>query len=262
MVLLLQRPPHDRAFLGVGFPGGKLNKGESYEAAALRELHEETGLTGHITRQLPDRASSGRRRDYYIKVFEVAVTSQDVTLSNEHTAFHWVPVALAGPATVDILKSLFASDVAKKPRREAPPEPKCTCSVGLANGTCLPDCPRGKHTGKRYPTWEDVPDDVLSEEKYVERHGIPVPKCEGGCGHRRWDCDKGICPFCKMRKEHQEERDHPLAVKAAQGRPPNFEELDGEAQYMIDKRLGILDWLATPEEFETYKRLRNQLGKA
>lgn len=59
--------------------------------------------------------------------------------------------------------------------------PDCTCSVSLWSGTHLPDCPRGHAKGMmRYPNWSNVPDDVLTDERYEARHGHLPPKCERG----------------------------------------------------------------------------------
>lgn len=68
----------------------------------------------------------------------------------------------------------------RRPRREAAKKgrkPKCTCSVRMASGIDLPDCPRGLATGNRYATWDDVPNDSLLPDKYEARNGHPPPKC-------------------------------------------------------------------------------------
>ena len=51
-VLLVHRPKHDDWTL----PKGKLEPGESYEEAAIREIEEETSLRCTLGRQLPSTA--------------------------------------------------------------------------------------------------------------------------------------------------------------------------------------------------------------
>jgi 8-oxo-dGTP diphosphatase len=48
-IALVHRPEYDDWTL----PKGKLDPGESFEAAALREVEEETGLRGRLVRELP-----------------------------------------------------------------------------------------------------------------------------------------------------------------------------------------------------------------
>jgi 8-oxo-dGTP pyrophosphatase MutT (NUDIX family) len=48
-VLLVHRPRYD----DWSFPKGKLEPGESFEEAALREVEEETGLRCRLVRELP-----------------------------------------------------------------------------------------------------------------------------------------------------------------------------------------------------------------
>lgn len=45
--------------------------------------------------------------------------------------------------------------------------PDCTCKIiGWKGPFCLPQCPQGLATGKRYSDWESVPDDVLVNPRY------------------------------------------------------------------------------------------------
>jgi 8-oxo-dGTP diphosphatase len=48
-VALVHRPRYDDWTL----PKGKLDRGESFEDAAVREVEEETGLHAHLVRELP-----------------------------------------------------------------------------------------------------------------------------------------------------------------------------------------------------------------
>ena len=59
-VALVHRPRYDDWTL----PKGKLDPGESFEEAAVREVHEETGVRARLVRELPPRATgwpAGRR---------------------------------------------------------------------------------------------------------------------------------------------------------------------------------------------------------
>ena len=52
-VLVAQRPAHKHLALKWEFPGGKVEPGESPEAAVVRELREELGIEIEILRALP-----------------------------------------------------------------------------------------------------------------------------------------------------------------------------------------------------------------
>ncbi len=52
-VLVAQRPAHKHLALKWEFPGGKVESGESPEAALIRELREELGIETEILRALP-----------------------------------------------------------------------------------------------------------------------------------------------------------------------------------------------------------------
>ncbi|MEU7862039.1 NUDIX domain-containing protein [Nonomuraea sp. NPDC049141] len=75
-----QCPGHDYAVL----PGGHVEAGESAEIAALRELHEETTLTGEIDRLLWTSTHNGRPAFYFLVVGVSGVP----VLSGDEAAAH------------------------------------------------------------------------------------------------------------------------------------------------------------------------------
>jgi len=99
-VLYLRRAPG--VFLGGRWelPGGTVEPGEAHEAAAVREVAEETGLAVRIVGELARHSwmdVSGRDRRVHARIFDVAEEApRDVTLNEaEHDRFVWTADATA-----------------------------------------------------------------------------------------------------------------------------------------------------------------------
>jgi bis(5'-nucleosidyl)-tetraphosphatase len=80
-----------------GFPKGKIERGESKQAAALREIKEETGLDSSITEgfEYPVTYFFRDKNKQLIKkvvyFFVGYAPSKQVTLSAEHDDYVWLP---------------------------------------------------------------------------------------------------------------------------------------------------------------------------
>jgi 8-oxo-dGTP diphosphatase len=71
------------------FPGGKVEEDESLEEAALRELEEETGMTGEVDESGEPYINDGELGYWRIFPFLVEV-SGEVELNHEHTEHRWI----------------------------------------------------------------------------------------------------------------------------------------------------------------------------
>lgn len=91
-VLVVHRPRYDDWTL----PKGKLDAGESFEDAALREVEEETGLRCRLVRELPSTEYAVGGRPKIVRYWLMEVEADTGFVPNDETdALRWVPPAEA-----------------------------------------------------------------------------------------------------------------------------------------------------------------------
>lgn len=89
--LLLRRSQKSKNNKGKwDFPGGKVDPGEDFDEALLREVAEETGLNASLQGVAGSAESDLPDRKVAYLIMEAVVTSGQVTLSSEHDDFIWV----------------------------------------------------------------------------------------------------------------------------------------------------------------------------
>jgi 8-oxo-dGTP diphosphatase len=91
-VALVHRPRYDDWTL----PKGKLDNGESFEEAALREVWEETGLRTRLVRELPPVNYEVRGRPKVVRYWLMGVESDEgFVVNDEVDLVRWVEPAEA-----------------------------------------------------------------------------------------------------------------------------------------------------------------------
>jgi 8-oxo-dGTP diphosphatase len=87
-VAVVHRPRHDDWSL----PKGKLDPGESFAAAALREVEEETGLRCELGSELPAaRYRDARGRPKLVRYWLMRSTGGAFTANDEVDVLEWLP---------------------------------------------------------------------------------------------------------------------------------------------------------------------------
>jgi 8-oxo-dGTP diphosphatase len=106
LIAVVHRPRYDDWSL----PKGKLDEGESFEEAALREVEEETGLTCTIKQPIGDTNYKDRKdRTKLVRYFEMEPTEGDFTPNDEVDELVWLePGAALGRLSYDFDRELVA----------------------------------------------------------------------------------------------------------------------------------------------------------
>ena len=93
-VLLLRRSAANKHFVGKWeWPGGKVDPGEDFADAVVREVKEETGLDVAITALAGATEFEMPRAHVVLLCLEARLTGGQLELSAEHDAAEWVTFA-------------------------------------------------------------------------------------------------------------------------------------------------------------------------
>lgn len=92
--LLVRRSAFNRNFVGCWeWPGGKVDDGEDFATALLREAREETSLEVEITELAGATQFEMPKAQVVLLCMEARITGGEVKLSEEHDDFAWVSLA-------------------------------------------------------------------------------------------------------------------------------------------------------------------------
>lgn len=87
---VLVQDRNDPGWPGVCFPGGHVEKGESFTAAAIREVREETGLTMENPRLCGVKQFQNRHDARYVVFFYKADRFHGILTSSDEGEVFWV----------------------------------------------------------------------------------------------------------------------------------------------------------------------------
>jgi len=91
--LLIRRSPANHNYVGKWeWPGGKVDTGENFATAVVRETEEETGLEVEITGLAGATSFEMPNAEIILLCMEVRILKGEIRLSGEHDDFAWVPL--------------------------------------------------------------------------------------------------------------------------------------------------------------------------
>jgi 8-oxo-dGTP diphosphatase len=111
-IAVVHRPEHE----DWSFPKGKLEEGETFEEAALREVHEETGMTCRLIRFIGHTEYTDRKgRPKVVAYWVMAPESGQFAPNEEVDELRWLDLPEATPLLSyerdgELLAVLAASD--------------------------------------------------------------------------------------------------------------------------------------------------------
>jgi 8-oxo-dGTP diphosphatase len=106
-IVVVHRPKYDDWSL----PKGKLDEGEDFEEAALREVWEETGLRCALGREIGDATyTDSKDRSKLVRYFEMSPEEGEFTPNDEVDELRWLSIADA----CDLLSYEFDRELVSK----------------------------------------------------------------------------------------------------------------------------------------------------
>jgi 8-oxo-dGTP diphosphatase len=113
--LLVRRSAFNHAFVGCWeWPGGKVDEGEDFATAVLRETREETGLEAQIIGLAGATQFEMPAASVIMLCLEARMTGGTLRLSEEHDDLAWAPLAEFQKYTFSPGVDAFMLDYAKR----------------------------------------------------------------------------------------------------------------------------------------------------